>query len=554
MHELAGKPAPRERLVDVPRLVTAYYALRPDPENPAERVAFGTSGHRGSSLAKSFNELHVAAIARALAEDRRARGVTGPLYLGTDTHALSEPAFVTALEVLAAEGVELRIQAGRGQTPTPVISWAILGWNRIRPESPADGIVITPSHNPPEDGGFKYNPPSGGPADPATTRRIEARANELLASGLDGIRRLPFERALAAPNVREEDWVRPYARDLSSALDLKRVAASGIRIGVDPLGGAGRAYWPVIAEEHGLTVEVVNPTLDPTFGFMTLDHDGKIRMDCSSPWAMAGLIRLKDRYDVAFGNDPDTDRHGIVTPSRGLLDPNAYLAAAADWLFRTRPAWRPDAGIGKTLVSSALIDRVAADLGRPLRETPVGFKWFVEGLLSGELGFGGEESAGASFLRRGGGAWSTDKDGILLNLLAAEMTAAAGVDPGVLYGRIVARLGEPAYARIDVPAGKAEKKILGSLAPEDLRIPDLAGDPVRAVLDRAPWGGAGGTPAPIGGIKVVARDSWFAARPSGTEDVYKIYAESFQGPDHLAKVQETAKEAVAEAFRRAGAR
>jgi phosphoglucomutase len=552
MHELAGKPAPREDLVNVPRLVTAYYTLAPDPDNPLERVAFGTSGHRGSSLSRTFNEAHVAAIARAVAEDRRDRGVTGPLYLGMDTHALSEPAFATTLEVLAAEGVEVRIQSGRGYTPTPVVSWAILNWNREHSHVPADGILLTPSHNPPGDGGFKYNPPSGGPADPATTKRIEARANELLATGLNGVKRFPYERALGSSNVREEDWVRPYARDLGSILDLKSVAASGLRIGADPLGGAGIAFWGVIAEEYGLNIDLVNPAVDPTFGFMTLDWDGKIRMDCSSPWAMAGLIRLKDRYDIAFGNDPDADRHGIVTPSRGLLPPNAYLAVAIDRLFRTRSRWRPDAGIGKTLVSSALIDRVAEDLGIPLRETPVGFKWFVEGLLSGDLGFGGEESAGASFLRFDGTAWSTDKDGIIMNLLAAETTAVAKADPGVLYGRIVERLGEPCYARIDVPAGKAEKKVLGALTPEELKIDALAGDPVIAVLDRAPFGGDGGTSAPIGGIKVKARNSWFAARPSGTEDVYKIYAESFLGSDHLAKVQETAKEAVAAAFRRAG--
>jgi phosphoglucomutase len=543
-HELAGKPAPRSFLVDVPRLVAAYYELEPDPEDPSQRVAFGTSGHRGSSLRKSFNEAHILATSQAIAEHRRGRGIDGPLFVGRDTHALSEPALATAVEVLAANGVGLRLQAGRGYTPTPAVSHAILVWNRGRKTGLADGIVITPSHNPPDDGGFKYNPPDGGPAGTDVTKAIEARANALLAGGLRDVKRVPLEKALRAATTQEHDFVAPYVEDLASVVDVEAIAGARLRIGVDPLGGASVDYWGPIAERYRLSLEVVNPVVDPTFSFMTLDHDGKIRMDCSSPWAMAGLIAMKDRFDVAFGNDADTDRHGIVTPAAGLMNPNHYLAVAVSYLFQNRSGWRADAAVGKTLVSSSLIDRVAASLGRRLAEVPVGFKWFVDGLLDGSFGFGGEESAGASFLRRDGTVWTTDKDGILLDLLACEIRAKAGRDPGEIYRGLEARFGSPVYERIDAPATREQKAALARLSPDVVTAGSLAGEPILAKLTRAP-----GNDAPIGGLKVVARSGWFAARPSGTEDVYKLYAESFEGRDHLRRIQEEARAIVAKALR-----
>jgi phosphoglucomutase len=536
---LAGKPAPASLLVDVPRLVTAYYAERPDASVPTERVAFGTSGHRGSSFLRAFNEAHILAIAEAICRYRASQGIDGPLFLGKDTHALSEPAFASALEVLAAHGVEVRVDARLGPTPTPAVSHAILGWNRGRRSGLADGIVITPSHNPPEDGGFKYNPPSGGPADTEVTKAIQDQANALLAANLQGVKRVPYARALGAATTARHDYAAAYAADVGSAVDLEAVKAAGIRIGVDPMGGAAVNFWAPIAERYGLALTVVNQAVDPTFRFMTVDWDGKIRMDCSSPHAMAGLVALRDRFDIAFGNDTDTDRHGIVTRSAGLMNPNHYLAVAISWLFRERTGWRKDAAVGKTAVSSSLIDRVAAKLGRRLVEVPVGFKWFVPGLLDGSLGFGGEESAGASFLRRDGTVWSTDKDGLLLGLLSAEITARAGRDPGELYRDLARELGEPSYERIDAPASPEEKAALGKLRAEDVREKSLAGEPILAVLVAAPGNGAA-----LGGLKVVAKSGWFAARPSGTENVYKIYAESFLGRDHLRRVQEEAKALV----------
>jgi phosphoglucomutase len=544
-HPLAGKPAPRSSLVDVGRLLAAYADERPDPGNPAERVSFGTSGHRGSSLRRSFNEAHIAAVTQAVCEYRASHGITGPLFLGKDTHALSAPAQRTALEVLAAAGVEVRVAAGEdAATPTPVISHAILRHNRGRRERLADGIVITPSHNPPEDGGIKYNPPNGGPADTGVTAWIERRANELLAAPPSAVRRVPYAAALRAPDVHAHDFVTPYVDDLPAIVDLAAVSRSSVRVGVDPMGGANVAYWGPIAARHGLRLEVVNPAVDPTFAFMTLDHDGKIRMDCSSPYAMASLVGLKDRYDVAFGNDADSDRHGIVTPTAGLMNPNHYLAVAVEWLFATRTGWGPGLAVGKTLVSSALIDRVARKLRRPLVEVPVGFKWFVEGLLAGTLGFGGEESAGASFLRRDGTAWATDKDGIVMGLLAAEMRAVSGQDPSQRYEAIAAELGRPVYTRIDAPATAAQKQALKKLSAESVRADRLAGDPIAAVLTRAPGNGAD-----IGGVKVVAESGWFAARPSGTEDVYKIYAESFRDEEHLARIVAEARAMVEDALR-----
>jgi phosphoglucomutase len=545
LSELAGKPAPRDILVNVPRLVSAYYTLRPEPDDPAQRVAFGTSGHRGSALRQSFNEAHILAVCQAIVELRTEDGITGPLYVGMDTHALSEPAFATALEVFAAHGIDLMVQDGLGYTPTPVVSHAILTHNRGRTAGLADGVVITPSHNPPEDGGFKYNPPSGGPADTATTKRIETRANALLGSGLQAVRRLPFARALAAPTTHRHDYVQPYVDDLRHVVDVQAIARAGLRIGVDPLGGANVAYWDPIAEKYGIALTVVNRVVDPTFGFMTVDKDGKIRMDCSSPYAMAGLIALKDRFDVAFGNDADSDRHGIVTRGAGLLNPNHYLAVAISYLFRHRPGWRADAAVGKTLVSSAMIDRVAAAIGRRVVEVPVGFKWFVDGLLDGSLGFGGEESAGASFLRHDGSVWTTDKDGIILDLLAAEITAVEGRDPGALYAELTARFGSPVYERTDVPCTPAEKAALGKLSAESVTATTLAGEPIVAKLTHAPGNGAA-----IGGLKVVTEHGWFAARPSGTEDVYKVYAESFRGTEHLRQIQHEAAATVQAAVRR----
>jgi phosphoglucomutase len=541
-HPLAGKPAPKELLVDVSSLLAAYERETPDPGNPLERVSFGTSGHRGSSLRRSFNEAHILAVAQAVCEYRARQGTTGPLFLGKDTHGLSAPAERTCLEVLAANGVEVRV-ATAGATPTPVISHAILSWNRGRSEALADGIVVTPSHNPPEDGGITYTPPNGGPADTDATGWIERRANALLEGGNREVRRVPYERAVASVGVREHDFVRPYVADLGSVVDLEPIRAAGLRLGVDPLGGSNVAYWEPIAAEYGLRITVVNPVVDPTFGFMPLDHDGKIRMDCSSPYAMANLVRMKDDYDLSFGNDADSDRHGIVTRSRGLLNPNHYLAVAIDYLFRARGGWSPEAGVGKTLVSSGLLDRVARRLGRRLVEVPVGFKWFVPGLLDGSLGFGGEESAGASFLRRDGTVWSTDKDGIIMDLLAAEMTARSGRDPGELYAAIAHDLGEPHYARVDAPATPAQKATLKRLSPEAVQATSLAGEPILAKLTRAPGNGE-----EIGGLKVVAENGWFAARPSGTEDVYKIYAESFRDEAHLAQLLDEARRIVDAAF------
>ncbi|WP_428265067.1 phosphoglucomutase (alpha-D-glucose-1,6-bisphosphate-dependent) [Haliangium sp.] len=535
LHPLAGKPAPRSVLVDVPALVSAYYTGRPDPGDPAQRVSFGTSGHRGSSLRQAFNEAHILAITQAICEHRAAAGIDGPLFLGMDTHALSTPARLSALEVLAGNGVTVCISAG--YTPTPAISHAILEHNRDPEARRADGIVITPSHNPPEDGGFKYNPPHGGPADADITDAVQARANALLAAGLDGVRRVPVAQALAADSTHDFDFIAPYVDQLATILDLDAVRAAGLRIGADPMGGSGIGYWPVIAERYGLDIDIVNDAVDPTFSFMTLDKDGKIRMDCSSPYAMASLVELKQRYDVAFGNDTDFDRHGIVTRSAGLMNPNHYLSVAIDYLFRNRD-W-PGAAIGKTLVSSSMIDRVAADLGRPLAEVPVGFKWFVDGLHSGRYGFGGEESAGASFLRKDGTVWTTDKDGLLLDLLAAEITAVTGKDPGEHYRALTERFGAPVYERIDAPATPTQKAVLKKLSPAQVSATTLAGEPIEATLTEAPANGAA-----IGGIKVVAASGWFAARPSGTEDVYKIYAESFRDADHLHAIQAEAKAMV----------
>jgi phosphoglucomutase len=539
IHPLAGKPAPRDMLIHVPRLVSAYYTLRPDAAEPAQRVSFGTSGHRGSSADCSFNEDHILATTQAICEQRAARGIDGPILLGADTHALSEPALATALEVLCGNQVAVWLQSDGGTTPTPVISHAILRHNRGRSDHLADGIVITPSHNPPGDGGFKYNPPEGGPADAATTGGIEQRANQLLTDGLTGVRRVAYQQARRAATTRWVDFVAPYVEDLGSVLDMELIASSGLRLGVDPLGGAGLPYWEPIAERWGINIEVVNRSVDPTFAFMCVDRDGKIRMDCSSPYAMASLIGLKDRFDVAFGNDPDTDRHGIVTPTGGLLNPNHYLSAAIWYLVQHRPGWGFERAIGKTLVSSSMIDRVVADLGRKLIEVPVGFKWFVDGLLSGQVAFGGEESAGASFLRKDGSAWSTDKDGILLDLLAAEMTARTGQDPAQLYAGLEARFGSPIYERIDAPATSAQKARLKALSPQAVGARELAGEPILAKLTRAP-----GNQEAIGGLKVVTENGWFAARPSGTEDVYKIYAESFRGRAHLEAIQAEARTIV----------
>ncbi|MFF9177298.1 phosphoglucomutase (alpha-D-glucose-1,6-bisphosphate-dependent) [Streptomyces sp. NPDC014793] len=538
-HERAGRPAGPEDLIDVARLVTAYYALRPDPADPGQRVAFGTSGHRGSSLASAFNEDHIAATSQAICEYRAAQGVDGPLFLGADTHALSEPARVTALEVFAANDVTVLIDSADGYTPTPAVSHAILTHNRGRDAGLADGVVVTPSHNPPADGGFKYNPPSGGPAASDATTWIQDRANQIITGGLKEVRRLPYARALAAGTTRRYDFLGTYVGDLPSVLDLDAIRAAGVRIGADPLGGASVAYWGRIAEQHRLDLTVVNPHTDPTWRFMTLDWDGKIRMDCSSPYAMASLIEQSDRFRIATGNDADADRHGIVTPDAGLMNPNHYLAVAISYLYRHREQWPAGTGIGKTLVSSTMIDRVAADLDRPLVEVPVGFKWFVDGLAGGTIGFGGEESAGASFLRRDGSVWTTDKDGILLALLASEITAVTDRTPSEHYAGLTARFGEPAYARIDAPATREQKALLARLSPAQVTADTLAGEAVTGVLTEAPGNGAA-----IGGIKVTTANAWFAARPSGTEDVYKVYAESFLGPDHLARVQEEAKGVV----------
>ncbi|GLW46542.1 phosphoglucomutase, alpha-D-glucose phosphate-specific [Streptomyces sp. NBRC 14336] len=538
-HERAGQVAGPEDLIDVARLVTAYYALHPDPADPGQRVAFGTSGHRGSSLASAFNEDHIAATSQAICEYRSAQGTDGPLFLGADTHALSEPARITALEVFAANDVTVLIDQTDGYTPTPAVSHAILTYNRGRTSGLADGVVVTPSHNPPADGGFKYNPPSGGPAGSDATSWIQDRANEIITGGMKDVRRIPYTRALKAPGTGRYDFVGTYVADLPKVLDLDAIRSAGVRIGADPLGGASVAYWGRIAEAHRLDLTVVNPLTDPTWRFMTLDWDGKIRMDCSSPHAMASLIEARDRFDIATGNDADADRHGIVTPDGGLMNPNHYLAVAISYLFSHREEWPKAAGIGKTLVSSSMIDRVAADVDRPLVEVPVGFKWFVDGLSDGSLGFGGEESAGASFLRRDGSVWTTDKDGIILALLASEITAVTGKTPSQHYAALTDRFGAPAYARVDAPATREEKALLAKLSPAQVTADTLAGDPVTSVLTEAPGNGAA-----LGGIKVSTANAWFAARPSGTEDVYKIYGESFLGADHLARVQEEARSVV----------
>ncbi len=539
IHPLAGKPAPLESLTNIPRLISAYYTQHPEPGNPAQAVAFGTSGHRGSSLNGSFNDDHVAAISQAIYEYRRGEGITGPLFMGMDSHGLSEPALYTAIEVFAGNEMEIYIHQGHQYTPTPVISHAILTWNASHHGVQADGVVISPSHNPPEDGGFKYNPPNGGPADTVTTKWIQNRANEIIANDMLDVRRMPLNKAMAADTTKQIDLLTPYIKDLINVVDLKAIADSGIHIGVDPLGGSGIAYWEPMAEMYGLNLEVVNKRVDPTFSFMTLDKDGKIRMDCSSPYAMASLVALKDDFDIAFGNDVDFDRHGIVTPSVGLMNPNAYLSVAIWYLFQNRPGWPAAAAVGKTLVSSSIIDRVAQKIRRKLCEVPVGFKWFVPGLLDGSIGFGGEESAGASFLRKNGQTWTTDKDGIILDLLAAEMLAVTGKDPGLHYQALEAELGGSFYARQDAPANAKQKAILGNLSPDLVRAEMMAGDPILDKLTAATC-----NHAPIGGLKVVTENGWFAARPSGTEDIYKIYAESLKSAEHLAQIQKEAREIV----------
>lgn len=543
MHSAAGKPATADMLIDVDRLLRDYHEQRPDPSDPAQQVSFGTSGHRGTSANATFTEVHIAAITQAICEYRRARGYTGPLFLGKDTHALSASAERTALEVLAAHGVETCIQQNDGVVPTPVISRAILAHNRGRTTELADGVVITPSHNPPEDGGFKYNPPNGGPADTDATSVIQKRANELLVTGLSGIRRLPYASAIQVATTHQHDFVADYVSDLASVVDMEAIRGAGLKLGVDPLGGSSLGYWEPIADRYGLNLTIVNRQVDPRFGFMTVDHDGKIRMDCSSPCAMAGLVQLKDRFDVAFGCDPDADRHGIVTPSVGLLNPNHYLAVAIRYLFTHRPRWSEMTAIGKTLVSSALIDRVSAAVNRPLYEVPVGFKWFVDGLYRGQLGFGGEESAGASFLRHDGGVWSTDKDGLIMGLLAAEITAKTGKDPGVHFQELAEKYGVPHYTRIDQPATLAQKNILKQLSPSAVKEQSLAGDPIIACLTAAP-----GNHAAIGGLKVATEFGWFAARPSGTEKIYKIYAESFRDGAHLDRIVAEARDIVTAAL------
>jgi phosphoglucomutase len=538
-HPLAGKPARKDLLIDVGRLEAAFYDAKPDPTDPNQLVSFGTSGHRGTSLNATFTETHILAITQAICEYRRDRGITGPLFMGKDTHALSRPAERIALEVLAGNDVETFIQRDNGFTPTPVISRAILTYNRDRSDSPADGIVITPSHNPPSDGGFKYNPPNGGPADTDVTDWIQNRANDLLRAGNRGVQRIGFDTALKASTTHSQDFVMPYVEDLANVIDFEPIRSTGLKIGIDPLGGAAAAYWQPVAERYDVNITVVNPKIDPTFAFMTLDHDGKIRMDCSSPWAMAGLVALKDRFDIAFGNDPDSDRHGIVTPSAGLLNPNHYLAVAIRYLLTNRLQWSPSAVVGKTLVSSCLIDRVVASLGRKLWEVPVGFKWFTPGLFDGSCCFGGEESAGASFLRRDGGVWSTDKDGLILGLLAAEITANTSKDPGAHYQELTAQFGTPYYTRIDAPATPEQKNSLKKLSPEAVTATELAGEPITAKLTRAP-----GNDAAIGGLKVVSVSGWFAARPSGTENIYKLYAESLKSAEHLAAIVEQAQDIV----------
>jgi phosphoglucomutase len=544
INPLAGKVADPAMLANIPRLVTAYFASQPDPSIPAQRVAFGTSGHRGSALNHAFNENHILAISQALCDHRQRAGISGPLFVGIDTHALAEPAQASALEVFAANNIEVMIDAHDGYTPTPVISHAILSYNRGREKGLADGVVITPSHNPPEDGGFKYNPPNGGPADTDITGAIERAANGFLEDGLKSVKRIPYDRARKSACVHPYDFIGPYVADLANVVDMETIAAARVKIGIDPLGGAAVRYWQPIIERYGLNATVISDTVDPTFRFMTVDWDGKIRMDCSSPYAMARLIGMRDRFDVAFANDTDADRHGIVTRSNGLMNPNHYLAAAIAYLFENRPQWRADSAVGKTVVSSAIIDRVAKKLGRRLVETPVGFKWFVDGLIGGAFGFAGEESAGASFLRRDGSVWTTDKDGLILGLLAAEITAQTKRDPSQLFETLTGELGVPYYERIDAPATPAQKNLLKALSADKLAMKHLAGDPVRTTLTAAPGNGQS-----FGGIKVVTDNGWFAARPSGTEDVYKIYAESFRSEGHLRQIQDDAQRAIDAAFR-----
>lgn len=544
LHERAGQKALNSDLVNVPRLVAEYYVREPKPES---LVSFGTSGHRGTSFNGSFTEVHIAAICQALVAYRLENNINGPLFIGIDTHALSECAFITAIEVLVANGVKVYVQEGRGYTPTPVISHAILTYNKGRSEGLADGIVITPSHNPPQDGGFKYNPPNGGPADTDITTQIQTMANEIIKDDSSDVNMLGFEHAWASDLVVQYDFIKPYVDDLANVIDMEAIAKAKVKIGVDPLGGSGIAFWDVVAETYGIDIEVVNDVIDPTFSFMTLDKDGKIRMDCSSPYAMAGLIDLKDKFDVALGNDPDYDRHGIVTPSVGLMNPNHYLAVAIQYLYTHRPEWSESLAIGKTLVSSSMIDRVAAALGKNLTEVPVGFKWFVDGLFSGSFGFGGEESAGASFLRRDGSVWSTDKDGFILALLAAEIKAVTGKDPGEHYLELTKKFSAPVYSRIDAPATSAQKDVLKKLNADDVSASMLAGETITAKLTHAP-----GNNAAIGGLKVTTENGWFAARPSGTEEIYKIYAESFLGDEHLAKVIEEAQAIVGATFKAAG--
>ena len=536
----AGKPVAASALANIPKLVTAYFAAKPDPADPAQRVAFGTSGHRGSSLKHSFNEDHILATTQAICDHRREAGLTGPLFVGIDTHALAEPALASAIEVFAANGVDIMVDARGGYTPTPVISHAILSYNKGRSSGLADGVVITPSHNPPEDGGYKYNPPHGGPADTDVTGKVEKQANTYLEAGMKGVQRISYDRARKSPTVHAHDYIAPYVADLDNVVDMALIKSAGVRIGVDPLGGAAVHFWHPIADRYGIKLEIVNEAIDPTFRFMTADWDGKIRMDCSSPYAMASLIQMRDRFDVAFANDTDADRHGIVTPSGGLMNPNHFLATAIAYLFGKRANWAKDAAIGKTVVSSSIIDRVARKLDRKLVETPVGFKWFVEGLGNGSFGFAGEESAGASFLKRDGTVWTTDKDGIILGLLAAEIIAGTGQDPSRYFAKLTHELGMPFYARMDSPATAPLKNALKAVTPEKLNMKELAGDPVRAMRTTAP-----GNNQPFGGIKVETEMGWFAARPSGTEDVCKIYAESFRDAEHLKRIQSEAQAALA---------
>ena len=542
-HPAAGKPVDPASLINVPQLVTAYFTSKPDPSDPTQRVAFGTSGHRGTSLKNSFNENHILATTQAICDHRRETGLTGPLFVGIDTHALAEPALASAVEVFAANGVDIMVDGRGGYTPTPVISHAILSYNKGRTSGLADGVVITPSHNPPEDGGYKYNPPHGGPADTDVTAKVEKAANAYMAAGMNGVNRMPYERARKAPSTHLHDYIAPYVADLGNAVDMALIKSSGVKIGIDPLGGAAIHYWAPLIERYGIDATIVNNAVDPTFRFMTADWDGKIRMDCSSPFAMASLIATRDRFDVAFANDTDADRHGIVTRTGGLMNPNHFLAAAIAYLFEHRPQWSKEAAIGKTIVSSSIIDRVAAKLNRKLVETPVGFKWFVEGLGTGAFGFAGEESAGASFLKRDGSVWTTDKDGMVMGLLAAEILGRTGRDPSQSFDALTAELGVPYYERIDVAATPKQKSALKALGPEQLDMRQLAGEPVSAIRTRAP-----GNDQPFGGIKVESEAGWFAARPSGTEDVYKIYAESFRDQNHLKTIQQDAQRAIAKVF------